>query len=141
MEPSSRSQSPKVVVEISFGEKPLGQMPAQRLLVAILRRAIWDFVLYRNENPEAFDVRKAKTDKGRKILELQHKKAVERQAIAVDAAEWLFWDGEEETDFEGRYSFRYICRLLDIPPQRIRERVLEMTVEDIQKLNNSIKEG
>ena len=93
--------------------------PEHRLLVAIVRRAVWDFVLYRHysptDNPESYE-------------------------IAVDAAGWLFWDGEEEVDDEGRYTFHYICDLLGMDPRRVREHVLNLSREDIQRLNNHIKE-
>ena len=93
--------------------------PETRLLVAIVRRAVWDFVLYREVDP---------------------KKDKERYGLATDAAGWLFWDGEEEVDDEGRYTFYYICSALDLDHKRVREGVLELTRADIQKLNNHIKE-
>lgn len=88
-------------------------------MVAIVRRAVWDFALYRNVDPE---------------------KDKERYQLAVDAAGWLFWDGEEEEDEEGRWSFLFICGELDLDPKRVREGVLKMNRSDIQKLNNHIKE-
>lgn len=93
--------------------------PSHRLLVAIIRRAVWDYVLYK-------DV-KAKKDP---VL----------HEIGVDAARWLFWDGEEETDEEGRYSFIHICSSLDLDPRKIRDIAARLTREDIQRLNNHIKE-
>jgi hypothetical protein len=88
--------------------------------VAIIRRAVWDFVLYNGVS--------------KKKDPLQHE-------MHADAAGWLFWDGEEEVDEEGRLTFRHICDLLDLDPKRIRHLVSEMTREDIQRLNNQIKEG
>ena len=94
-----------------------------------MRRAIWDFVLYRNEDP-----------KGRGKDPDEKKKCLERLSVAEDAAGWLFWDGEEETDDGGRYTFKFICEMLDLEPSAVRARALSMTREDIQSLNNSIKD-
>jgi hypothetical protein len=129
MERSFRSRSPSVTVDADYAEdRKRGTTPSQRLLVAIMRRAIWDFVLYKDENPKAF---KDEDDR---------KKCQERLEIAEDAAGWLFWDGEEETDGEGRYTFKFICEMLDLKPSDVRARALAMTLEDIQTLNNHIKE-
>lgn len=125
---SSRSQSPDALrggfvsaptsIEGGWGPATPEALPEQRLLVAIVRRAVWDFVLYRDTDPD--------TDE-------------DRYELAVDAAAWLFWDGEESTDEEGRYTFRFICAELDLDAEKIRDRVLEMTRDDIQRLNNHIK--
>jgi len=126
MERSFRSRSPSVSVGPEY-EAHRSTTPSQRLLVAIVRRAIWDFVLYRDENPSAHE-----GDEKTKCLE--------RLAIAEDAAGWLFWDGKEEVDSEGRHSFRHICHLLDLNPIAVRRRALDMTRADIQTLNNATKE-
>lgn len=99
-----------------------------RLLVAIMRRAIWDFVLYKDETPKSH---KHPEDK---------KKSQERLSLAEDAAGWLFWDGEETCDEQGRYTFKYICEILDLEPSRVRKRALAMTRDEIQRLNSHIKE-
>lgn len=141
MERSFRSRSPSVSVDTEYAEgKKRGTTPSQRLLVAIMRRAIWDFVLYKDEDPSQFDPEKFKSTKARKRAENERKRAERDLEIATDAAGWLFWDGEEEIDEEGRYTFKYICSMLDLDPTEVRQRALSMTREDIQTLNNHIKE-
>lgn len=93
--------------------------PAHRLLVAIVRRAIWDFVLYKDEDS---------------------KKSYDRYILAEEAAGWLFWDGEEPTDKDGLYTFRFICETLDLDYRAVRKHALSLTRDDIQRLNNNIKE-
>jgi hypothetical protein len=102
-------------------EKRPASEPEQRLLMAIVRRAVWDFVLYR-----ALDADDSRED-------------AKRLAWAEAAAEWLFWDGVETSDEEGRYTFMYICEVLGIEPAHFREQVMKLTREDIQRLNNKIK--
>lgn len=121
MEPPSRSQSPSVPsLDADWAEARNGSpSPIHRLLVAIVRRAVWDFVLYRNVDPEE--------DR-------------DRYELATDAAGWLFWDGEEELDDEGRYTFRFICSVLDLDATGVREHILGLSRQDIQRLNNHIKE-
>jgi hypothetical protein len=85
-------------------------------MVAILRRAIWDFALYRDSEP-----------------------GTERFQLAVDAAGWLFWDGEEAIDEEGRYTFKHICSELDLVPQKLRDATLKLTREHISKINRRIE--
>ncbi len=116
---SSLSLYPSFSTDEDWSQQSSQSSPGQRLLVAIVRRAIWDYVLYKDcdETSEA-----------------------DRYALALDAAGWLFWDGEESTDPEGRYTFLYICQLLDIDPKKIRKATLRLTREDIQKMNNNIKE-
>lgn len=87
--------------------------PTQRLLLAVVRRAVWDFVLYKD--PTAAN-----------------------HELAVDAAGWLFWDGQEEEDEEGRYSFLYICSILGIDPKKVRDHALRLTRADIQKMNTHL---
>jgi hypothetical protein len=87
--------------------------------MAIIRRAVWDFALYRECDPVA---------------------EAEKHGLAEDAAGWLFWDGEEATDAEGRYTFQYICMLLDLDPKQIRTAAMRLNRNDIQKLNSNIKE-
>lgn len=109
-----------VYVDVEWEESSYRTPSAEhRLLVAIVRRAVWDFVLYRGADPV--------TDK-------------ERYDLAADAAGWLFWDGEEEIDDCGRYSFKYICTVLELDAKSIRKGVLALTRKDIQRLNNHIKD-
>jgi hypothetical protein len=96
-----------------------GTSPVHRLLVAIVRRAVWDFVLYENAD---------------------QKKNPNEYELYVDAVDWLFWDGEEECDGEGRLTFRHICSTLELDPRQIRQIALTMSRSDIQRLNNNIKE-
>lgn len=141
MERSFRSRSPSVSVDADYADsKKRGTTPSHRLLVAIMRRAIWDFVLYRDEDPSKYRPEKARSAAARKEIEEERKKCQERLQIAEEAAGWLFWDGVEEADEEGRYTFRHICILLDLDPNVVRQRALAMTREDIQTLNNHIKE-
>jgi hypothetical protein len=121
VEQSSRSASPDVpsLDDDWAGGRGRAPSPEQRLLVAIVRRAVWDFVLYRDMD--------AAQDE-------------ERYALAVDAAGWLFWDGEEEIDMDGRYTFHYICSLLDLNVRHVRKSVLKLSRNDIQRLNNHIKD-
>jgi hypothetical protein len=118
-----RSGSPsREAVEVDpdwVDERRNGFPPSHRLLIAIIRRAVWDYVLYQ-------DVKK----KDDPVL----------HEIGVEAAEWLFWDGREETDGDGRYTFRHICDLLELDPVRIRQAAAVMTRDDIARLNNNIKD-
>jgi len=115
----SRSPSHEVRVDPEWSTRSSGPSPENRLLVAIVRRAVWDFVLYRDANP--------KCDK-------------DKYNMACDAAGWIFWEGEEDLDDEGRYSFAYICGELGLHPTQVRAGVLRLKRSDIQKLNNHIKE-
>jgi hypothetical protein len=90
--------------------------PERRLMVAILRRAIWDFALYRDMEPDT-----------------------ERYELAVDAAGWIFWDGEETLDEEGRYSFMHVCASLDLDTTSLRKAVLRLTRENIGKITRRIE--
>lgn len=141
MEQSFRSRSPSVSVDPDYADaKRRGTTPSQRLLVAIMRRAIWDFVLYKDEDPASFRPERARTVAARKEVEEEKKRSQERLQIAEEAAGWLFWDGAEEADGQGRYTFRHICEMLDLDPDAVRRRALSMTRDEIQTLNNHIKE-
>jgi hypothetical protein len=61
----------------------------------------------------------------------------EQFALANDAVGWLFWDGTESEDEEGRYTFLYICTLLDLDAKAIRERALKLTRDEVQRISNS----
>lgn len=82
--------------------------PSQRLLTAILVRAIRDFVNYRNE-PAGTDAHK----------------------VAVDAAGWIFWNGEED------FTYRWVCKLLGGNPDRTRKQILKMRPQDLIKMTPS----
>lgn len=79
--------------------------PSQRLLTAILVRAIRDFVNYR-----------------RKPV------GTEEHKIAVDAAGWIFFDGEEFL------TYRWTCRLLGGDPIQTRRVILKMEPKDLTKM-------
>lgn len=78
-------------------------MPEKRLLLAILRRAIWDFALYR-------------------LPEDSHHK------MHLDAAGWIFWDGEEHM------TFLWICDVLELNPKQIREATVRLTRDEIKRI-------
>lgn len=113
MERSRQSSYPEV--DQDWVEQRRSPEPTQRLLLAVVRRAVWDFVLYKDP-------------------------ASTHHELALDAAGWLFWDGQEEEDEEGRYSFLYICSILGLDFRMIREHALRLTRSDIQRLNPNLKD-
>lgn len=80
-------------------------VPSQRLLTAILLRAIRDFVTYR-----------------------EAKEGTEQYDIAQDAAGWVFWDGEE------RMTFRYVCSQIGADPVKVRRTMLSLTKDDLLRM-------
>jgi hypothetical protein len=58
-----------------------------------------------------------------------------RHNLAADAAGWLFFDGTESMDEEGRYTFLHICQLLGLDAKQIRDQALALTREDLQRFN------
>lgn len=94
--------------------EPENGVAARRLLTAIIRRAVLDFALWKDADP---------------VEEELHYK------LACDAAGWLFFDGTENVDEEGRYTFLYICSLLEMDAQEIREHALTLTRKDLQRFN------
>lgn len=120
MEERPRSRSSEYRLDDDYVEGLRGTTsPVHRLLVAIVRRAVWDFVLYEQADP---------------------KKNPDEYELYIDAVDWLFWDGEEECDTEGRLTFRHICSMLELDPRQVRHIALGMSRKDIQRLNNNIKE-
>ena len=97
-----------------------GPTPEQRLMAAIVRRAVWDFVFYRDVHPRREPI---------------------KYAIATDAAGWLFWDGTETVDDQGRFTFLYICDSLNLEPRQVRREVLRLRREDAKRLHNAFKES
>lgn len=114
--PAGRRPSQSVELDTSYVTSTGGKSstPDRRLLVAILRRALWDFAQYKD--PEHSD----------------HK-------LHVDAAGWLFWDGKERLDEEGRMTFHYICEALDLPPKLIREGAMVLTRDRIRRISQRIE--
>lgn len=84
---------------------------SQRLLTAILVRAIRDFVNYRHKP--------AGTD--------EHK-------IAVDAAGWIWFNGEEFL------TYRWTCRILGGDPEKTRKFILTLKPKDLLKMTPEDKE-
>lgn len=89
-------------------------MPARRLLAAIIRRAVLDFALYRDVSPLTEPL---------------------RYELASDAAGWLFFDGTESVDSEGRYTFLHLCALLGLNARSIRDQALALTRKDLARFN------
>jgi len=109
--PASQSRSSHgYSVEPATEEPKARSTPTRRLLLAILRRAIWDFVLYR-----------------------KYKEDDPYYALAIDAAGWLFWDGEENM------TFRYICEQLGLNPIALRKACARLTRGDLSKINRRIE--
>lgn len=88
-------------------------------MAAILRRAIWDYVFYRDVRRDQDEV---------------------RYTLAADAAGWLFWDGTEHQDDQGRFTFWHICESLGVDPGHIRIQVQKLQIEDVKKLHNAMKD-
>jgi hypothetical protein len=84
----------------------------------MLRRGVWDFVFHRNAEP-----------------------GTEQYALAIDAAGWIWWDGEEDMDEFCRPTFRYVCEIVNIDPVRIRNVILELRPDDAARLSKAIKGG
>lgn len=95
---------------------PENGVAVRRLLIAIVRRAVLDFVLYR-------DVTRAQN--------LLHYK------LHSDAARWLFFDGTEVTGEDRRYTFLHICLLTGLDPRRVRDQALVLTRDDLKRFNNN----
>ncbi len=96
------TRSPSYEVE---ADEDTSFFPSQRLLSAILLRAVRDFVTYRHAPRDS-----------------------EQYLIAVDAAGWVFWDGEEEL------TFRYICDQIDVDPEKMRKIMLALTPDDLLRM-------
>lgn len=102
-----RSLSPENI-RVDAEEAPRPLVPEQRLLLAVLRRAVWDYVLYR----ESVDTAK--------------------HQLSVEAQEWLFSDVDEWM------SFMFICKSLDINPSRIRRYADIITRKEIENVGRRI---
>lgn len=72
--------------------------------MAILLRAIRDFVNYRHA-----------------------KSGTEQHKIAVDAAGWVFWEGDEREFM----SFRWVCDQLDLSPEHTRRLMRSLSPRDL----------
>lgn len=90
-----------------------GTIPERRLMAAILRRAVYDFVLYRDEDHE-------------------------HHALALDSARWIFCRNEED-EVDGSWTFTYICKDLGLNPAMVRRKARQVTVRDITRLSYLVK--
>lgn len=90
--------------EVALEEEP-PLPPSRRLLTAILLRAVRDFVTYRNA-----------------------KEGTEQYAIMIDAAGWLWWEGEEAL------TFRDICDQIDADPEKIRRVALTLKPSELLRM-------
>lgn len=87
----------------------------RRLVFAVLRRAIWDFALYK-DLPESHA----------------------NHQLAVDAAEWLFWDGEDMVPAgDSRFTFLLACEVLGLDPEVVRYHARSLSRADIQRTSDS----
>lgn len=84
------------------------------LLLEVVRRAIYDWVLYRGS------------------------RRLKNKQLAEDAYHWLFVESEDGPDAKERMkagreltSFFSICRALDLDPATVRKRAHELTPKDI----------
>ena len=108
------SQSPELDTAYVTATGGKSSTPDRRLLVAILRRALWDFAQYKDpEHPN--------------------------HQLHVEAAGWIFWDGQEHLDDESRMTFHYICESLDLPPKRLREGAKTLTRDRIRRISQRIE--
>jgi hypothetical protein len=82
-------------------------------MAAILRRAVWDFALYR-------DVKK--------------KADPERYQLAVDAAGWIFSNEVGAKEEGARFTFLYVCEVLGLDPARIRRSAVELDRDRVRQL-------
>lgn len=98
----------------SSAPEPENGVAARRLLAAIIRRAVLDFVLYRDADP---------------VTEAL------RYELAADAAGWLFFDGIEAINEQGKYTFLHVCALLGLDANMVREQALALTREDLARFN------
>lgn len=96
--------------------------PVQRLMLAILEDALRDFL---------------KTRVGRRRVRWtpEHRRMVKRwkDRRAEEAAGWIF---DEAADREGRlFSFKNICEVLGIEPERLRQRLRQGGPIKIERSN------
>lgn len=86
-------------------------VPEKRLLAAILRRSICDYVLYKR----------------------CHRRTDERRLYADAAMEWFETDDEETP--EGFYTFTFVCTELGLDPGRIRDQIYCLAKEDLKRIS------
>lgn len=96
--------------EVEAGGSP-SFAPSQRLLTAILLRAVRDYVTYRE-------------------MEV----GTEQHNIALDAAGWIFWNGREVM------TFRYICLQIDLDPVWLRKVIQSLSKDDLLRMIPPVEE-
>lgn len=89
----------------------------QKLLVAVVRRAVWDYILHKDS------------------------KYSDKKLMSDDARRWLFSESDDDLDENGCYSFAYACAMLGLDVDNMRIRVLRLRAQDIQRLNNNMKDA
>lgn len=114
--PADRCQLQSPELDSTYVDATRGKTstPDRRLLVAILRRALWDFAQYKDPESNNHD-------------------------LHVDAAGWLFWDGQEQIDEEGRMTFHYVCEVLNLDPQTVRKGAKILTRDRIRRISQRIE--
>lgn len=89
-------------MEVEEGES----LPSNhRLLIAVLFRAVRDFVNYKDAKP-----------------------GTEQYKMAVDAAGWIWWNGTEDM------TFLKICELLGLNPKKIRKITTTLTSDELLRM-------
>lgn len=89
--------------------------PEQRLIAGMLRRAIWDFALYKDDPTHP------------------------NYEFAVDAAGWIFFEGEELDPGDERLTFIEACNMLGLDYQNVRREAVKLTRAQIEKMNRGIE--
>lgn len=102
-------------MDVDPGSVP--RRPEVRLWFHVLRRQIWDFVLYKDADPDS-----------------------KEYTYAEDAAGWIWWDGEEDLDEFHRPTFRHICCVLGLDPRDVREATLRLKRNDVARLSKTLRD-
>lgn len=93
--------------------EPENGVAARRLLAAILRRAVLDFVLYAD----------------------CEKKDELRYELHTEAAAWLFSDQIDASPGVEKYTYLQVCAMLELDPKAIREQALQLTRKDLHRFS------
>lgn len=104
-----KARQPVVQVDVTYESSAVpSSTPEQMVWLAVLRRAIYDFVMYRG-----------------------YDKKTKQYALAVDAAGWIWWDGEEFG------TFLFVCSVLGVNPTQMRRRLLTVKREQLAMADSS----
>lgn len=105
---------PDAYLEVDFTDQQAEAASCRALLLEIIRRASFDWVLYRNSSKLA------------------------NKQLAESAYHWLFVEDESskqwaqrERNGKGMLSFLNICETMDIAPEKVRAKVRVLTGRDI----------